>query len=318
MPTLLIFAALALMASAMSILFLGELAIPLAAAALSAVFLLERGRARIFSLIIPVVIFVLNVLIYGVLSYLSLEIIAMALILSHFFLKSSKSESAFWLTFVSTAFSVLAMALVAYLQTKQLSVDSVIDFYLAMYADVEAMFVESFADMSILFGVTADQATAEIAVTVLRSIASIIPSIIIIFAFAMGGVALKLQCIMIGAVADDEVKEKLGFWRFSLSTPIHYAFWIFLLLKFVFELSGATSVFAITVMNIYNVLLYVFAYLGLGVVISMLTKWLKKRSLAILATVGAIFLFSGLAIEIIAYFGAAFVFYIKKKTDGNK
>ena len=318
LPTLVIFAALAVMSSVASILLLGELVIPIASAALSAVFVLEQGRSRVFSIIAPIVILVTDVVFRGALSYLALEIILVALVLSVCFLRKSKGECAFWLTLVATAFSVVAMALAAYAETRQLSFDSFIDFYLGWYQEIENVFLESFSDISILFGITSDAANEEVGRTVLRSLASIVPSIVIICSFVLSGFSLKFQSLMLRSVAEDDTKKRIAEWRFSLSTPIYYAFWIVLLLNFFTEFSKNVSVYSITVVNIYNVLLYVFAYLGIGVVLTMLEKLFKSRRLAKLAIVGAILLFSGLAIELIAYFGASVVFYNKRITDGDK
>ena len=317
LPTLVIFAALALMSSGCSILLFGELAIPLASAALSAVFLLERGRKRIFSIALPVIILGLNVAFYGIYSYLALEIIFLALILSVCFLKTEKSESAFWLTLVTTVFFAVSMVLAVYAETKQLSLDAFMDFYLGLYEEIESMFVESFSEISILFGIDSDKADADLAASVLRSFASIIPSIIIIFAFAMSGLALKLQSLMMRAVTDEDTKKRVCEWRFALASPIYYAFWGALILNFIFDLSGNVGVLAVTVANIYNVLLYLFAYLGFGIVVRILSTPFKSRKLAILATLGALLLFGGFAIELIAYFGAAFIFYDKRRADEN-
>ena len=66
-----------------------------------------------------------------------------------------------------------------------------------------------------------------------------------------------------------------------------------------------------------NVLLYVFVYVGLGVVVSFLTALFKKRSSAIFAMVAAFILLGALAIELIAYFGASFVF-VRGRDRGDK
>lgn len=317
LPTLFIFAALALMSSVCSILLFGEFAIPLASSALSLVFILERGRKRIFSIAIPVLIVALSIALFGIYSYVALEIIVLALILSLAFLKTSKSESAFWLTLASVVFFVVSMALAVYADTKQLSLDAFLDFYLGLYEKLESIFVDGFAEISILFGISSENADPALAASVIRSFASIVPSIIIILSFAISGISLKLQSLMVKAVADEQTRTAVGKWRFALASPIYYAFWAVLLLKFIFDFSSNVGVLGVTVANIYNVLLYVFAYLGFGVVVRMLTKLFKSRRLAVLATLGAMLLFSGLAIEIIAYFGAAFIFHEKRKTDGN-
>ena len=86
-------------------------------------------------------------------------------------------------------------------------------------------------------------------------------------------------------------------------------------LDFLLGVFGVSGMIAIAVSNVYNVLLYVFAYVGLGVVVAMLSALFKSRPLAILATVGSFAVFGALAVELVAYFGAAIVFFGRPRED---
>ena len=317
-PTLLIFSALALMASVTSILLLGELMLPIASAALSAVFLLERGRARIFSIAVPVVVLAADILARGAMSYLAPEIIFLAIILAVCFLRTAKSECAFWLSLTVSVFVIVSMVLAAYSATKTLTLDAFVDFYLDMYETVEEAFTAGFSEISVIFGVTSDKDDTATASAILRAMASVLPSVAIIFAFAISGLALKFQSIMLKAVSDDATRKAVSSWRFMLTSTVYWAFWIALSLNFILNIFGAVGSFAIIVANIYNVLLYVFAYVGFGIVLAMLSALFKSRPLAVLALIGTLVLFSGLAIELIAYFGAASVFFGRVKPGVDK
>lgn len=318
LPTLFVFAALSLIASVTSILLLGELMIPIASAALASLFVLEKGRIRVFSIAVPVIAVASDLLYRGATSYLALEIVLLAVILAISFLRTEKSECAFWLTLTATAFIAVSMVLAAYSVTKELSMDSFLDFYIGMYEDIEERFISVFPDIAVMFGVTSENADPSVATALLESMVSILPSVAIIFAFAIAGITLKIHSMMLRLVADDESEKRIKAWHFALPSAIYYAFWIALTLKFFLELFGGVGSFAVVVANVYNVLLYVFAYVGFAIVVAMLSALFKSRPLAILATVGTVLLFSGLAIELIAYFGAACVFFGKRGADNEK
>ena len=153
--------------------------------------------------------------------------------------------------------------------------------------------------------------------TLMSSMASLIPSIIIILGFILGGVSLKIFTGALRLICDEESRARISDWRFALPKTMYFAFWVVAILNLLSGLFGASGMFSIVVANVYNVLLYVFAYVGLAVVVGFLTALFKKRSLAILATVAAIIFLGALAIELIAYFGASFVF-VRKRDRGEK
>ena len=310
-PALIILSVIALMASVMAVLLLGELALPLSVAALGAVFIMESGRSRIFSILTPVLIIAVDVLCHGAASYLGLETVMLAIVVSLFLNRGSKAECAFWLTLTVTLFIVVAMALAAYAETKILTVDSFFDYYIGHYQSIEAQFVEIFPDISIVFGISGDKADSAVAAKVLRSMVSMIPSVVIVFAFFISGICLKVLTGIMKIICDADSDVRISAWRFSLPMSIYVAFWLALTANFIVGFVNSPGVAGIVIANVYNVLLYVFAYLGFGVVVSFLSRLFKSRPLAILATVGTILLFSSLAIELIAYFGAAFVFLNK-------
>jgi hypothetical protein len=193
----------------MSSLLFGELILPLVAAALAALFVLERGRARVLSIVAPIFMIAADVLFRGSFSYLALEAVALAIIIALFFLRGSKAECAFWLTLTVTLFIILAMVMAAYSATKLLDLDSFFDYYYGLYRQIEDWFVETFASVSSLFGIPAERADATVAASILRTMASVLPSVAIVFAFAVGGVALKIFSGILKLVCDEESEKKI-------------------------------------------------------------------------------------------------------------
>ena len=316
-PTLIILAITSLVFSLASSFLFGELMLPLSTAALAALFVLEGGRRRIFSIAVPLLAIAADLIIHGTLSYLALEATVLAIVIALFFLQGSKAECAFWLTLTVSLFVVFAMVLAAYQATGAFDFDAFIDYYISLYETVEEWFTELFREVIASYGDAAEGIDPSMASTLLGTMASVIPSTIMIFGFAVAGVSLKIFSRILRTLCDVESRAHISAWRFVLPTPIYVAFWVAALLNLFVGLSGASSMFSIVVLNVYNLLLYVFVYIGFGVVIDFLTALFKKRSLAILVTVGAFILFSTLAVELIAYFGASVVFYRKRGIGGK-
>ena len=317
LPTVIVFAVLSILFSATSLLLLGELMLPFSVASLAILFVLESGRRRIFSIAIPVIAIAADLILHGVSSYLALETTVLAVIIVIFFLRGSKAECAFWLTLATSLFVVFAMAFVAYQGTGVLSLDSFINYYVGIYEMIEKTIVEVFEEAIATAGTSVDGVDVSIIPALLSAIASLTPSVIIIFGFAVAGVSLKLFSRVLRFLCDDESRARISEWRFALPTPIYIAFWIAAVLNLFSGLLGISGMFNIVVMNVYNVLLYVFLYVGFGAVVDFLTAFFKKRSLAIVVTLAAIMFMASIAIELIAYFGASYLFFRRRDVDGQ-
>ena len=317
LPTIIVFAVLSILFVAASLFLFGELMLPLASAALAILFVLENGRRRIFSIAIPLVAIAADLIIHGTFSYLALEATILAVIIAMFFIRGSKAECSFWLTLTALLFSLFSMALIVYSETKAISLDAFLDYYIGLYNELEKMLVPVFEEAMATAGTGLESIDPALIPTLMSGMASLIPSIIIIFGFILGGVSLKIFTGALRLICDEESRARISDWRFALPKTMYVAFWIVAVLNLLSGLFGASGMFSIVVANVYNVLLYVFAYVGLAVVVGFLTALFKKRSLAILATVAAIIFLGALAIELIAYFGASFVF-VRKRDRGEK
>ena len=319
-PTIIVFSALSILFMAASLLLIGELMLPLAVATMAIVFVLENGKRRIFSIVIPAVAIAADVIIHGTFSYLAFEAAILAVIIAMFFLRGSKAECSFWLTLTVFIFSLFSMALLAYSETNTFDVDAFIDYYIGLYKTVEALMLAAFEEAMATAGTGIDGISgidSSLIPTLLSRIASLIPSIIIVCGFVIGGVSLKIFSAILRLICDEESRVRISDWRFALPKTMYVAFWVSAALNLIAGLLGDSGMFSIVVSNVYNVLLYVFVYVGLGVVVSFLTALFKKRSRAIFAMVAAFILLGALAIELIAYFGASFVF-VRRRDRGDK
>jgi len=128
-------------------------------------------------------------------------------------------------------------------------------------------------------------------------------------------VTLKLFSLLISSCGDDSAKKQMTEWRFHIEGLLNYVFWVLALISIF--IGSTDSVFAVVIINLYNIFLFVFAYIGLKVVGYLLSELFKNRVLAALAIVGGLVVFSTLAVELLAYFGAASVFFRIKKGNQN-
>ena len=316
-PTIIVFSVLSILFIVASLLFVGELMLPLAVAAMAIVFVLESGKRRIFSIAIPAVAIAADVILHGTFSYLAFEVTILAVVVAMFFLRGSKAECSFWLTLTVFIFSLFSMALLAYSETNTFDINTFVDYYIGFYKALEELMVAAFEEAVATAGTGVEGVDSSVIPMLLSTAATLIPSIIIVFGFVVGGVSLKIFSAILRLICDEESRARISAWRFTLPKTMYIAFWAAAALNLIAGLVGDSGMFSIVVSNVYNVLLYVFVYVGLGVVLGFLTALLKKRSRAILVMVAAFIFLSALAIELIAYFGASFVF-VRRRDHGGK
>jgi len=314
--TLIILCLLAAASSLMASLLFGELILPVASAFLGALFVFDSGNKRVISIITSLVIIAVDLILSEGISYVGIEIFAVALIIAVAARRGvSKAECAFWVTFTVTAFILVAMILAAYVDMKTISFDSFLDYYIELAESLREAFVSGALKVLSSAGDTAPKISAEDLAVAFDSMLSIVFSTAVIFAFFLAGVTLKLFSLLISSCGDDSAKKQMTEWRFHIEGLLNYVFWVLALISIF--IGSTDSVFAVVIINLYNIFLFVFAYIGLKVVGYLLSELFKNRVLAALAIVGGLVVFSTLAVELLAYFGAASVFFRIKKGNQN-
>ena len=309
-------------ASAAIVSTIGEMFVPLAAAVLSLIFVFDNGEriqlSWIISGLVAVCALVLGYIIGGTLNMWGFAIVFLAWVIAYSVRRGkAKGECAFYLTAICTVFILITFASFAMLYEGEFSFAAVTDYYGALCDILRTNFVDAFTSAFTAMPTDdlAVEITPELAVTAFDVFISLLVSVVILIAFLMAGVTLKLFSLFAGKLADDagEISE----WHFSTSNVFAYAY------LFAFVVSAFATgegMFAITVANLYNVLLFVYAYIGIKIAFSMLSH--KRSTFFAIIVIGiALVAFYSLAMQILSVLGVVSVFIVnrggwKKPDDG--
>ncbi len=294
---------------------LGEIVIPFAAAALAMLYVTDVGKRRIFTAITTAAVILTDILLHGATCYIGVEICVLALVVALAVAgRMSKAETSFWLSLVTFLFFVVASVLALWSATGEVSVDGYFDYYIRLCDALREVFVDS-AVMATGNTPYADVITEESAAALFNSCVSILPAMLMIIAFAISGAMLKLFSGALGRISDSDTKAWLSGWRFGVSGIMTAAFWVLVVINLF--TASSDSVFAIVTANLYTVLMVLHAYIGLKIVNVFFSRVFKSGVFAFLTLAGILLFFNSLAIELLAYFGAANLFFAKRYENGD-
>lgn len=312
---------LSLIASLLSlfVVFISDFILPIPAALLAIICLIERGGKRWCMLTVSAVALISNVVSVFLFDGFVLggfEIVLFASVITYCFSSNvPKAETAFALTGVAAVFVVLNAILFAMSYSGVYNFDAVSSFYTELYELVKDEILTSFASMNSALSEAGETAivSSEQIVAILDSAVSLLISFIAIGAFIVAGVTLKFFSFLAYRLTGNV--EIIYKWRFKPSSLFAY----FYLLLFVLAIfvSSASSLFGICVANLSNIFCVVFAYVGFNFALALLSM---KRSVAfsfILLIIGLV-LFSTLMIEVLSVVGAFTVITGNKSADKSR
>lgn len=294
--------------------FFGDAMMPVAAALLAYVTLIDSSPKKAVSILTATVTAVASVILFyllnGFWSPVGIEIVAVAVVLWYTYSRNiSKAGSAAISTAVIAIFAVLSLALLAMGLEKEYSIAAVSRFYTELYSAMREYFVTQI-DTFLESYMSANNGTPSLAINaeeLFDAMASVMISVFIITAFFLAGFTYKIFGLITLRFAED--KEKSLKWRFV--TPSLYAYFYIVLIILQLLVGASDDVLAIAVINLYNVFMFVYAYVGFNCAHAML---LTRRSsgfawlILILATVT----FSSLAIQILSMLGVIFTLQYNK------
>lgn len=293
---------------------LGEIILPFATAALALLYV-NVGNRKIFAIVATTMILVTDTILNGALSYVGVEICILSfVIVIALAVKASKAETSFWLSAVVLIFFVIVSALAVWSATGEISVDGYFDYYIELYKSLRDVFVDTIV-ASTKNTPYAELITEESAAELFGSFASILPAVLMVIAFAISGVTLKLLSGALAKISDPDTKEWVSGWHFKISGIITLAFWVLVVINLF--TASEDSMFAVVVANLYTVLMMIHAYIGFKVVKLFFARVFKNRALALLTIVGILLFFNSLAIELLAYFGASNLFFANRYDGGD-
>lgn len=280
-----------------------ELVIPLILGVLSVIYLFDTKSRHIFSISVSLALLVLNIasiLMNYAVSFFAPAAIIMAWLISFAFKKDqSKSDVAYICTVIAAALSLCGYVLFAMKEQGAYTLDAAMEFYSAIIAEFRAVFVKYTTDLYAASGMPS--VTTESIEAVFDMQLNMIISYLLIGGFIITGVGCKIFSAIVGRISED--KSAIRSWRFVAPRAYAY-FYVILIIASLFA-SKTDGIFAISVLNLYNVFLIVFAYIGFNVAIEIVKRRAHPR-FSILVLVISIICFASFAIQILAALGVLF------------
>lgn len=312
-------AAVALVLCGALCVFFGELLIPLFSAFYAILILSDTSTKKIVSLTFGAVSLAVTISLYvfkfGTLS-LPFACIGGVLIAFLFLRGTSKGELAFYLTAAFSLMLVGSLYLSFTDAAGAYSISAVAEFVNGWYVELRTEFVTQIMD-------SVKQAPTELLVTLdeltvsemFDSVFNLSLSVLVIFAFALAGVTLKIFSTLLYKLAKEP--QRLVYWRFCTSNIVAYFYCALFILNF---FAGGDGVFAITVSNLFYVFLAVYSYIGYNFVLSIISGRLGY-ALSVIILIAAILFLGIIALELLSLFGVVFT-HISNKVgwhiDNNK
>ena len=301
MKTLLLISLLSIFLGAISCV-IGEFILPFLAGALAVVYLFDSNKYRLCSVILSIVLLIINLV--GFLTVRTVTLFApaaiiLALIISLSFSKrESKSDAAYLMTIISAAFSVVKYILYAMVDQGEYTFEAVKVFFTDLHDSLRLVVIESFTEIYAASGLAIGE---DIIAAVFDMQVKMMISYILIGGFVTTGIAMKTFGVIVSRFSDD--KKSISEWRFKATNIFAYSYMILVLLS-VFMVS-ADNIFAVSVLNLYNLFLVIFAYVGFNVATTQFFKNVRPLFAGLIVIV-IICIFSSFALQVLAVLGVMF------------
>ena len=307
--------------SGIGLCFVAEFCLPIVAAILAVLYLYDSSSGRILSVVISIFILLANAItvlfVGGYTVILALESVLLAVVIAACYSKgATKTGTVFYTTVIAAAFVVLAFISIPIIAERTFSFEVVENFYSHLYDTLERSFVITLSDVY----ANMDMGGAEINIgteeleSVFERATYMLISIVIICALAIVGIAFKIFSALVAKL--DSEPTKIAEWKFEM--PVLYAYFFMALSLINIFTASSMSVFAISVSNLYNVFLCVYAYVGIKMIYNRFSE--KHNKLVVRLIIFAIILLVfSFAVQIFALIGVFYSIYQNKlqKLGGN-
>ena len=281
---------------------LGIFLIPLIAPPLCAIFLYDRSKYRILSVLIAVVAVAVDAIFNLAASFNALAAVIMSIFVVLSIKKGyQKSVSAA----VSTVFLAVLFLVYAYIY----AFDAIDKFDIALatsylselFESIKSEFFEYMKDFYANTPVSQGgvEVSDELIAEIINLYFNLLISVVLVVSFALVGFSFKGLSLIINLTAEDS--KEFGKWRFVTSSVFAY---FFLALWFLQIFVSGGQIVGIAILNLYEVFAFVYAYLGFGLACYFFTIRLGRRGLATFIVLLLIGLFSSAAIQVLSVVGA--------------
>ncbi len=281
--------------------FVGEVFLPFASAFLSALFLFEDPKKRIFSYLCPGASIIFASALIGPIALIGAGYVLLALIIFTCYKKSiSKSETAIYLTLAVVAFMVLSLYLRGAILTENYSLEAVIEYYKNAYRSLRKEFITLLSEFTVTAknGVSENLMSVEDATLAVNAMTNSFVSAIVIFAFLLTGIAEKVFSAIVLRYSKHGILKTFAHFIPTSISAYAYAVCVFLSI-----FSSDSTDFGIALANVTNILLAVFLYMGCKYLV-MLAKASPRKILIFAIIIISFISFTLTAVKIASYLGA--------------
>lgn len=287
--------------SALGCSLLGYIALPFAAAFFAALLLFENPEKRVVSYVLPVVIFLVNMLLRGIYSLEAIAYLIVGLVI-YFCVKRNKSkgETAFWIGF-SVLVSIILSAILLLVELSRAADATVSGFYFDTYYKYKEVFLDTLTSLVYeeFDGVQSFAFNLYEAKMLFRElIIYLIPATILI-SFALSGFTLKVFCRSVAKNSRDD--SEIYAWNFGTSNIVSYFFIALSVVALMASSDGSTFAYVIFTLN--TLFTAVFSYIGLKALYYIIISRGKSRFFAIVLIIILFALLSSLTFQLLSYFG---------------
>lgn len=297
-----------LIISLLSILFgvlscvLGDIILPLLVASLAALYLFDSTSHRTYCVSVSFVLVALNLagFLFGItVSAFAPCAILLGLIICYSYVKNqSKADAAYIMTLISAAFTVLSCVLLAMIEQGAFNWEAVTSFYGELHDSIRTLFISGMLDVYTASGF---EVTEEVVASIFDLQIRSLISYIIIGGFVIVGLSMKAFSLAVSRLSEN--KQHIIEWRFT-ATDIFAYFYLILVIASLF-VGSADSIFAVSVLNLYNIFLVIFAYVGFNFAMAILTTRMRTGT-AFIILIALLAVFSSFVMQLFAVMGVMF------------
>ena len=290
-----------------------ELVIPVASALLAAIIIFEDNRRRIYSYISALSLILINgiMLFFAGISFWSVITIVLAVILAFAFARMArKYQVCFLLTVIVAILLIAPLLLSAMIESGEFTFSAAISFYDGIFSQMRENFMLQIDEMIEELASTTGLSTVDSKyfIDLYDYQVRMLISYIIIAAFILVGFSFKCFSAIVKRCSEDA--SRITEWRFW--TDNIFAYFYFILTVASLFITTPDSVFAVTVLNLYNVFMFVYFYIGFMVAREFFYRG-KRPLLSTVLLVLAIVMFSAYAIELLAVNGAFYTIRVNNE-----
>ena len=277
---------------------IGFLTIPIIVALLSMLMCIDKKRILTATVTGILLVAEICVSLYDYFTIITLSSFLISVLLSYYFLKGKdKAECALFSTALLALLIFVGAALYIIGKYDASTLPEIIDSYLSIYEDFKAETIASIYSMSVNTENTTEVFTTEYLNAFFDAYLNCTVALVCILAFSIVGIAFKLFSALIRKYTVEQ--DKIVEWRFLPSSVFAYFYFILAILSVISV--DTESMLVISIINLYLIFMYVFAYVGYRFINANFKSKGKNFNFIFLIMIVA---FSSIAIQILALIGA--------------